>query len=116
MISFIKEYNIDNIKKKFIILYLLNVIDIIFTLTLLRTGLFKESNIFMANVVKSPLISIFLKVILVAVFLYFLFKKIKNMDYEALHAANIGLMISLTVYTLVNLSHIFWLAMLPILL
>lgn len=116
MIGFIKDCSLDNIRKKFTILYLLNVSDIIFTLALLKTGLFKESNIFMANVVKSPLISIILKIIFPAVLLYFIYKKTKEMDYEELRAANIGLLISLSVYSLVNLTHIIWVALLPSLL
>jgi len=116
MINFIKEYNVKNIRRKLTILYFLNVSDILFTLALLRTGLFRETNILMAEVVKSPIISIILKVIFPAVLLYFLYKKIRHMDYDELKAANIGLIISLTVYLLVNLSHIIWVAMLPLLL
>jgi len=116
MIDFIKEYNLENIRKKLTILYFLNVTDIIFTLALLRTGIFKEMNIFMVNVVKDPFISIIIKIIFPAVLLYLIFKKIRTMDYEELRAANIGLLISLTAYSLVNLSHIIWVAMLPVLL
>lgn len=112
--SFIKDYNIDNIRKKLFILYLLNVTDIIFTLALLKTGLFKEMNIFMVNVVKSPLISICLKILFPAGLLYYLYRKIKDLDYEQLQTANIGLLISLTIYLLVNLSHIIWVALLPV--
>lgn len=116
MINFIKDYNLDNIRKKLTILYFLNVTDIIFTLALLRTGLFREINIFMADVVKRPIISIILKIIFPALLLNYLYKKIRNMDYEELRAANIGLLISLIIYTLVNLSHIIWVALLPALL
>ncbi|WP_394371253.1 DUF5658 family protein [Clostridium baratii] len=36
------------------LLYFLNVTDIIFTLLLLKTGMFKESNSVMVNIVESP--------------------------------------------------------------
>lgn len=115
MISFIKTYNIINIRKKLILLYILNVSDILFTLALLRTGLFQEINIFMVSVVESPLISIILKIILPAGTLYYLYKRIRLTDAKQLRAANIGLLISLTLYSLVNLSHILWVLLLPFL-
>ena len=46
MIAFIKNYEIESMKKKFILLYLLNVTDIIFTLLLLQTGYFSEVNFY----------------------------------------------------------------------
>lgn len=115
MVTFIKDYDLNNIRKKFIILYLLNVSDIIFTLSLLRTGLFKEINIFMAGAVQSPVMSIILKIFFPAVLLYLVYNKIKDSDEDELRAANIGLLISLSVYSLVNLSHIVWVALLPVL-
>lgn len=114
MITFIKDYSLDNIRKKFILLYVLNVTDIIFTLSLLKTGMFKEINIFMVNAVQNPLISILLKVLFPAVLLYFVYSRIKYSDDGELRAANIGLLISITVYSLVNLSHIVWVALLPV--
>lgn len=114
MIGFIKTYNLNNIRKKIILLYLLNVTDLIFTLALLQTGLFKEMNIFMIKVVESPLICVILKVIFPVGLLYYLYKRICVTDESALKTANIGLMISLTLYGLVNISHLVWLALLPV--
>lgn len=114
MIAFIKDHNLYTIRKKLIILYLLNVSDIIFTLALLQTGLFREMNIFMVNAVQYPLLSIILKVFLPAGLLFFLYKRISLSDSEQLRAANIGLLISLGIYTLVNISHIIWVALLPV--
>ena len=115
LITFIKAHSLINIRKKIIILYLLNVSDIIFTLALLETGLFREMNIFMINAVENPIISIGLKVIFPAVLLYFLYKRICLSDGQQLRATNIGLLISLVLYTLVNLSHIVWVVLLPVL-
>lgn len=115
IITFIKSYNLISIRKKLIILYILNVIDIIFTLSLLQTGLFKEANIFMVNAVDNPLISIVIKIILPAGLLYYLYKRIYISDGEQLKAANIGLLISLAIYSLVNISHIIWLILIPFL-
>lgn len=114
MITFIKDHNLITIRKKLIILYLLNVTDIVFTLTLLQTGLFREMNIFMVNTVQNPLASVIIKIVFPAGLLYFLYKRICLSDSDQLKAANIGLLISLTLYSIVNLSHILWVALLPV--
>ena len=57
MISFIEDCNIKNIKTKFILLYILNLTDIIFTLLVLDTGYYIEANILMIETVQSvPLV------------------------------------------------------------
>lgn len=114
LIAFIKTHNLINIRKKFIILYLLNVSDLIFTLALLQTGFFREMNIFMVNAVQSPLVSVLLKIIFPAGLLYYLYKKISLSNSDQLRAVNIGLLISLTLYSLVNLTHLVWVALLPV--
>lgn len=113
MLTFIKSSNLVMIKKKLIILYILNVIDIIFTLALLQTGFFSEANIFMVNAVQSPVISFLIKIILPALLLYYLYKKICMTDSTQLKATNVGINISLSIYCLVNLSHLIWTALLP---
>jgi len=114
MATFIKSYSLDFLKKKFIILYLLNVTDIIFTLLLLKTGLFAEVNFLMIKAVQSPVASIILKIIVPAILLFYLYSRIKSADEANLKASNIAINISLTIYTLVNLSHLVWVALLPV--
>lgn len=114
MIAFIKNYNLDSIKKKFILLYLLNVTDIIFTLLLLQTGYFEEVNFLMVGAVRSPIVSFLLKVLLPAILLYFIYSRIKDADASQLKASNVAVNISLTIYTLVNISHLVWVALLPV--
>jgi len=114
MVAFIKNYELKNIRKKLTILYILNVTDIVFTLVLLQTGYFKEVNIFMQNIVESPLISFLLKIILPAILLFILYKRISLASKRQLYKANIGITISLTLYALVNLSHLIWTALLPV--
>lgn len=112
MIAFIKNYKLEMIKKKFFLLYLLNVTDILFTVTLLQTGYFSEVNPFMATALQNPVISIMLKVILPAILLVYIFLRIKDADAIQLKTANIATNLSLTIYTLVNMSHIIWVALL----
>lgn len=114
VIAFIKTHNLINIRKKIIILYLLNVSDLIFTLALLETGFFREMNIFMVKAVESPVMSVILKVVFPAALLYYLYKRICLSDSSQLKSTNIGLLISLTLYSLVNISHLVWLALLPV--
>jgi hypothetical protein len=114
MIAFIKRYNLETIKKKFIILYLLNVTDIIFTVLLLQTGYFAEVNFLMVKAVNNPVASFLIKILLPAVLLYYIYRRIRNAETSQLKASNIALNISLTIYSLVNLSHLVWVALLPV--
>lgn len=115
MIAFIKNNSLEIIKKKLLLLYLLNVTDIIFTVLLLKTGYFAEVNILMVDVVHSPIISIMLKVLLPALLLYYLYRQMIDADEDQLKVSNITVNISLTIYTLVNISHLVWTGMLPFL-
>lgn len=114
MVAFMKSYNLVSIKKKFILLYCLNVTDIIFTVLLLRTGLFAEVNFLMVKAVQDPIASIVLKIILPAVLLLYLYLRIRKADENNLKASNIAVNISLIIYGLVNLSHLIWVALLPV--
>lgn len=113
MLTFIKNCTLESIRKKFILLYILNVTDIIFTVLLLQTGYFAEVNLLMIKAVQSPAASILLKVVLPAFLLYYIFKRIKASDAFQLKTANIAANISLSIYSLVNLSHLVWVALLP---
>jgi hypothetical protein len=114
MIAFIKDYNLEKIRKKFFLLYILNVTDIIFTVLLLQTGYFAELNFLMAKAVQDPILSVLLKILLPAVLLFIMYQRIKSADQSQLKAANIALIISISIYTLVNMSHLVWVALLPV--
>ena len=113
LITFIKNNSLIIIKKKLILLYLLNVTDIICTLLLLKTGFFAEANIFMAKVVERPLLSLCLKVALPAILLQHLYHMIRSSEEDALRVSNIAINVSLSVYVLVNISHLIWIILLP---
>lgn len=114
MIAFIKNYRIETIKKKFILLYVLNVTDIIFTVLLLQTGYFIEANILMVKAVQSPSVTFLLKIILPALLLYVIYKRMQDADNNQLKLVNIAVNMSLTFYCFVNLTHLMWTALLPI--
>lgn len=113
MITFIKRYNIETMKKKFILLYLLNVTDIIFTLLLLKTGYFEEVNVLMVKAVQNPIISLLLKIVLPAILLSYIYKGIRGADDAQLKVSNIAVNISLSIYSFVNLTHVVWVCLLP---
>ena len=76
MICFVKNYNLENLKTKLIILYLLNVMDWIFTLYLLGTGFFRETNIFMAKSLIIILLVLFQRYYFVAIILIFIYHRL----------------------------------------
>jgi hypothetical protein len=72
MISFTKNYSLENIKSKLIILYVLNVSDIIFTHLLIDSSLFVEANVLMVKAVQDPSLSFVFNVLLPAILFIFI--------------------------------------------
>ena len=108
---FIKGYSYKNIKKKIQLLYFLNVTDIIFTLLLLQTGMFKEGNSVMVNIVENPTLSIMVKVVIIGLLLYYLVKRMLMATDKQLYISNYIINGSLGIYTIVNLIHIVYIIM-----
>ena len=99
LIPFINNHTLENIKYKFLILYLLNVTDIIFTLSLLATGLFLEANILMAKAVESISASFILKIVLPAALLLCLYIRMKKASEKQLKQSNIIINVTTTAYS-----------------
>lgn len=108
LITFIKTYTLENIKRKLLILYLLNVTDICFTLLLLSTGLFMEANLLMERAVQSLSTSFILKIVLPATLLFYLYIRMKNASEKQLKQSNIVINIATAVYTIINIFHLIW--------
>lgn len=106
MLAFIKKYSFEDIKYKLLILYLLNVSDIIFTLLLLTTGLYMEANILMVKAVESIPLSFILKILLPAALLFYLYIRMKKASEKQLKKSNIIINIAIAFYILINISHI----------
>lgn len=111
MNTFIKSYSYENIRKKLNILYLLNVADILFTIILLKTNLFEERNSIMKPIVKSPMKSIFIKVVLVFILIKFLSYRMKEATIKQLKISNVLLLGIISLYCLVLFTHILNLAL-----
>lgn len=104
--EFIKNYTYKNIQKKFILLYSLNVSDIIFTLLLLQTGFFREANGIMVKVVENPMMALLLKVVLVGVLVFIICRRMVSATAKQLKISNIIISGAVAVYGIVNLLHI----------
>ncbi|OOM76614.1 hypothetical protein CLOBL_34180 [Clostridium sp. BL-8] len=114
MIFFIKSHALTNLRNKLLILYILNVTDIIFTFFLLNTGFYMEANALMSNTVKSYIASFFLKILLPAILFIILFFRMKKATDKQLMLSNIFITGAVILYILINISHIVWIAILPI--
>lgn len=114
MISFIKNYSLQNIKNKLIILYILNVTDILCTLLLLSTNLYMEANTLMTKVVQSPLQSFMLKIFFPAILFIFIYYRMQKATKSQLKQSNILINGAIIFYALINIFHIVWFAILLI--
>lgn len=106
MLNFIRKYDLSNIKIKFIALYIFNVIDIVFTLALIKTGLFQEANIIMKNIIDNQVLSIIIKVIFPLFILVFVYIRMQKASANQLFKSNIIISICLVFYLLIFISHI----------
>lgn len=105
---FIKGYSYENIKKKIQLLYFFNVTDIIFTLLLLQTGMFKEGNSVMVNIVENPVLSLMIKVVIIGLILYYLTKRMLTATNKQLYISNYIINGALGIYSIINLMHIIY--------
>lgn len=98
---------LQDIKRKVQILYVLNVVDMICTLMLLKTGHFIEVNLLLKSVVQEPIKMVFIKVLLPILLLFYLYQRIKKASPKQLKISNIVLNGAVIFYGLVNIIHVF---------
>lgn len=106
--NFIRSFSYINIGKKFLLLYMLNILDILFTLILLETGLFEEANSFMATIVTDPFKAISIKVLLVGALLYIVYKRMERGTLKQLFISNYIINTAVIAYVFINISHFVW--------
>lgn len=114
MIAFIKNCSLQNLRIKLAILYFLNVTDLICTLLLLSTGLYIEGNSIMAEVIKYPLLTLVLKLILPVTLLIILYFRMHRATKQQLKKSNSLINITTAIYALINISHFIWFLIIPI--
>lgn len=109
IISTLKNSEIKFIKKKLILLYLLNVLDIIFTICLTNTGVFEEVNFIIAKALNNnKLLSLLLKIIIPLILLVWVFGRMKKATKRQLAKSNIIIIAALVLYGIINMFHVFW--------
>lgn len=108
IISIFKNGDLSNIKKKLILLYILNVTDVIFTLFLVNTGMFVEANFLMLQLINEhQLLSLFLKIAIPLILFILVFYRMKEISGKQLYQSNVIITLALLFYCIINLSHIF---------
>ncbi|WP_423882989.1 DUF5658 family protein [Clostridium sardiniense] len=87
---------------------MLNIIDISFTLILLRTRLFKEINKIMVFISDSITLSILVKTCLVGILIYYLIKRMMKATYKQLKISNIIIIGAIFIFLIIDISHIIY--------
>lgn len=106
MLHDLKSNKLLQFKYKLLFLYLLNVLDILFTLFLLKTGMFIEINPVMIKIVGNIYLSIIVKVLFPALLLLALYMRIQNASLKQITISHRIINIILIFYAAINISHI----------
>lgn len=108
MFVLLRRCDLKAIRLKLTTIYILNILDIIFTLILLKTGLFIEGNHFMRQIIGNSFLVLAIKVLIVGALLAILYKRMETATLKQLAISNIFINSCMGVYILINLSHIIW--------
>lgn len=93
-------------KKRLFLLFMLNLSDWICTLALLRTGLFKEANPLMQDVISSFALGFIIKVAMPLSLILFAVSKLKYSDRRQILISNNIALFGVAIYFLLNIYHI----------
>lgn len=108
-ISIFRNSELSLIKKKLVLLYLLNVADIILTLFLIKTGMFMEANFIMALVINNNhFLSLIIKIGLPLILFIWVFHRMRKASDRQLFQSNSIINGCLVLYGFINISHITW--------
>lgn len=102
----IKINAIFALRKRFVLLYLLNFTDAVFTRTLLKTGVFLEVNPVMNKIAYSNFKMIIVKILLPLLLLSVVYNRVKKSSINLLIISNKILLPVITFYLLINVIHI----------
>lgn len=112
MSNFLKNYNLLMIKQKLLIIYLLNVSDILFTIILVNSGYFYECNSLIGGLLKTPILAILFKILIPAILIVFIYNRLKKATKNQLIYSNKIILACIFFYMLINTSHLTWLIIL----
>lgn len=108
MFTYIRSSSLENIRFKLIILYLLNALDLFFTLILIDTGKFLEVNPIINGVLDQPVNLLLIKILVPFLLILFLSIRLRKAERHQLIISNKIISGALIVYGFINLMHIFW--------
>ncbi|WP_374707710.1 DUF5658 family protein [Clostridium sp. LY3-2] len=108
IINYIKSSTNKSVKNKLLLLYILNISDIIFTLILLQTDMFIEANVTMQKIVLDPILSLVIKVGFVGILVFFVYRRLEDANNQQLKIGNIFVSGMLIVYIIINSFHIIY--------
>lgn len=91
------------------ILYILNCTDLLFTYTYLKTGAFYEVNLLLRPLLENAYLSILVKLILPAPLIFLLIRELKRAPNTSLKLTNLLINLVLTLYTVINILHLYYL-------
>lgn len=106
MKELIFNFNLYNIRKKLIFTYILNILDIIFTILLINTGFIIELNPIMKKVITNYNYSFLVKGILPALLIIYIYLRIKKASLIQLKKSNYLINGVLLLYLVINVMHI----------
>lgn len=103
----ISKTNFTSITQKLVLLYLLNVLDMLMTNNLLDTRLFMEANPIMAPLINSNQnLGLFVKLTIPFILISVVTYRLKSASEKQMKIANILITISLIVYGMINILHV----------
>lgn len=102
----IKNNTIFTVRKRFILLYILNFTDAVFTRTLLKTGVFMEANPVMSKIAYSNFKMIIVKILIPLILLLVVYNRMKKSSINLLIISNRILLPVIIFYFLINVVHI----------
>lgn len=108
LLAYLKDYKYENIRIKIFILYLLNIIDLVFTVYLLNTGYFIEVNPIILHIIRDDKLLVIFKIILPFVLLLYICFRIRFATKSQLYISNRIINIAQLFYSLLNISHLIW--------
>ncbi|WP_414632865.1 DUF5658 family protein [Clostridium sp. UBA5988] len=103
------------INKKLLLLYTLNISDVIFTIILINSKYFVEGNPLMASFFKVPIYAFLIKLIFPGLLLFFVYIVINHNPQKQFTFSNRLINLALIPYMLVNILHLAFLSYLLIL-
>lgn len=107
---FLKDHRLGALRKKLVLLYVLNLCDIAFTLLLLSTGGFREVNPIMAAALQNGAAVAAVKLLLPGAVLVWLYTALLRSDLRQKKLCNQVVNVMLLGYITVNAAHLGWTA------